>query len=180
MAKQLEGKKIACLATNGFEFAELSEPRLALEDAGAVVEVIAPDGEEIQGMEHLTWRSDPVPVDKTLDRVDPGEYDGLFLPGGVVNPDQLRLSQQAIAFIKDFVAKGKPIAAICHGPWTLIDAGAVKGKTVTSWPSLQADLQNAGARWVDKEVIRDGKLVTSRRPDDIPAFNEQAIELFAA
>ncbi len=176
---QLTGKKIACVATNGFEFVELDKPKAALEEAGATVEVISPEEGEIQGVDHDEKHPDKTPVDKTLAEASADDYDALLLPGGVMNPDQLRLSNEAISFIKEFVDAGKPIAAICHGPWTLINAGGVKGKTMTSWPSLQVDLTNAGAEWVDEQVVRDGKLVTSRKPDDIPAFNREMIQMFA-
>jgi protease I len=175
----LDGMKIACVATNGFEFVELDKPKKALEKAGATVEVISPEAGEIQGVDHDEKHPEKTPVDKTFSEAVPDEYDALLLPGGVANPDHLRLSDDAISFIKHFIDEGKPIAAICHGPWTLINAGGVDGKTMTSWPSLQADLENAGAAWVDQEVVRDGMLVTSRKPDDIPAFNGEMIALFA-
>ena len=179
MAGELADKRIAILATDGFEQSELTKPREALEAAGATVEVVSPKAQEIRGMDHLSWRDDTIPVDRAIEDADPGAYDGLMLPGGVANPDQLRLNREAIAFIKDFVEKHKPIAAICHGPWTLINAGGVASHRLTSWPSLQADLTNAGATWVDEEVVVDGELVTSRKPDDIPAFNREAIALFS-
>jgi protease I len=176
MSNELHGKRIAILATHGFEQSELLEPRKALLEAGARAEVVSPakDG-RIRGWKHGDW-GESVTVDLPLDQADPAIYDGLLLPGGVMNPDRLRLEPKAIAFVKHFVAAGKPIAAICHGPWTLIDADAVRGKRVTSWPSIKADLVNAGAHWVDEEVVVDGGLVTSRKPDDIPAFNRKMIE----
>lgn len=177
MAK-LTGKKIACVATNGFEYDELTKPKKAYEGEGAIVEVISPEDGEIEG-ETKGKPAGKVAVDKNIKDADPSEYDALLLPGGVKNPDKLRLSNESIAFIKHFVDSDKPIAAICHGPWTLINAEGVKGKDMTSWPTLRIDLENAGAKWTDKEVVRDGKLVTSRKPDDIPAFNEESITMFS-
>ena len=178
MAGQLEGKKIAALVEHGFEQSELLDPKAALEKAGARVEVVSPQQGEVKGWKHTNW-GDTVTVDRGLDQADAASYDGLLLPGGVMNPDKLRGNPKAIAFIRAFVTAGKPIAAICHGPWTLIEAGAVKGRTMTSWPTLQTDLKNAGAKWVDQEVVVDQGLVTSRKPDDIPAFNRKMIEEFA-
>lgn len=177
MAQKLAGKRIAVVATDGFEQSELTEPVKALKEAGATVEVISPKGGEIQGMKHKE-KGDKVRVDKTLDAANADDYDALMLPGGVANPDTLRTEPKAIAFIRRFVEDGRPIAAICHGPWTLIDAGGVNGRKVTSWPSLKNDLKNAGAQWVDEEVVVDGGLVTSRKPDDLPAFNAKMIEEF--
>ena len=174
----LSGKRVACLATNGFEYSELTEPKKALEAAGAIVEVIAPEGREIDG-ESKGHSKGTVPVDKTLEDAKPETYDALLLPGGVRNPDRLRMNDKAVAFTRHFVDTGKPIAAICHGPWTLINAGGVREKRVTSWPSLQVDLKNAGATWEDKEVLRDSNLVTSRKPDDIPAFINESIAMIA-
>lgn len=171
MASQLKGKKIAILATDGFEQAELLEPRKALDEAGATTVVIAPKEGEIKGWSKTDWGK-TVKVDKTLENANPNEYDALVLPGGVMNPDHLRMDPKAVQFVKDFVATGRPVAAICHGLWTLVEAGAVNGKTFTSWPSLKTDLKNAGANWVDKEVVTDGQFISSRKPDDIPAFNE--------
>jgi protease I len=175
MASNLKGKKIAFLATDGFEQVELTEPRKALEDAGAQTEVIAPKGGEIKGWNHTDW-GESVKVDKVLEDANTLEYDALVLPGGVINPDRLRIDPKAINFVRQFVATGKTVGAICHGPWTLLEAGALSGKTVTSWPSLKTDLKNAGANWVDQEVAQDGQFVTSRKPDDIPAFNRAIIE----
>jgi protease I len=175
---KLQGKKIAVLATDGFEQVELSTPVQALRDAGAQVEVVSPKTGEIQGFQHHD-KGDKVPVDRDLSQADAGDYDAIVLPGGVINPDQLRLEPQAIAFVRSFVTASKPIAAICHGPWTLINAGAVEGKRMTSWPSLEMDLRNAGADWVDAEVVVDQGLVTSRKPDDLPAFCAKMIEAFA-
>jgi protease I len=174
----LSGKKIAVLATDGFEQVELTEPVKALKKAGAEVQVVAPKSGTIQGFNHHD-KADKIPVDATLDSVDAGRYEGLVLPGGVINPDALRLEQRAIGFIRDFVQARKPIAAICYGPWTLIDAGGVKGRTMTSWPSLKTDLINAGAKWVDRSVVTDKGLVTSRRPDDLPDFCRKMVEEFA-
>jgi protease I len=178
MAQKLSGKRVAVVATDGFEQAELTEPMKALRDAGAKAEIVSPKSGQIQGWKHFE-KADFFKVDKTIDQASPDDYDALMLPGGVANPDQLRLSEKAIQFIKSFVDAKKPIAAICHGPWTLIDAGAVRGRKMASWPSLKADLQNAGAQWVDQEVVTDQGLVTSRKPDDIPAFNRKMIEEFA-
>jgi len=179
-SKSLSGKKIAVLATDGFEYSELTEPKRMLEEAGATVDVIAPDNaKEIKGWNVSDW-GDKVKVDRSLDQAKPDDYQALLLPGGVMNPDKLRAKQEAVSFVRAFGEANKPIAAICHGPWTLIDAGQVKGHTMTSWPSLKKDLENAGARWEDREVVRDGNLVTSRKPDDIPAFGKAFIELLAA
>lgn len=178
MAQRLAGKKVAVLATDGFERSELTEPVKALKSAGAETYVISPKAGQIQGMQH-DEKGDKVNVDKILADADPSDYDALVLPGGVANPDKLRLERQAIAFIRRFVEDGKPIAAICHGPWTLIDAGGVEGRRMTSWPSLKIDLKNAGAQWVDEEVVVDSGLVTSRKPDDLPAFCAKMIEEFA-
>jgi protease I len=178
MTLDLEGIRIAILATDGFEQSELTEPHRELIRRGATVHVVAPKAGEIRGWNHADW-GDSFQVDTTLDQANAAEYDALVLPGGVINPDHLRLENKAIAFVKAFASAGKPIAAICHGPWTLINAGAVKGRTVTSWPSLRVDLENAGARWVDQPCVVDGMLVTSRKPDDLPVFVDKAAELFA-
>ncbi len=178
MASNLRGKKIAILATDGFEQAELLEPRKALEEAGAKTEVISPNAGKIKGWKHTDW-GDTVKVDKVLASADPHEYDALVLPGGVANPDHLRMDPKAVSFVQHFVSSGKTVAAICHGPWTLLETGALSGKTVTSWPSLKTDLKNAGAKWVDKEVVTDGQFITSRKPEDIPAFNKAIIESVA-
>jgi protease I len=170
--------KIAILVTDGFEQSELTEPKKALEQAGAETLIISPAGKQVRGWKHTAW-CDSFPVDVALDEAQPREYTALLLPGGVMNPDYLRWNPRAVAFVKAFVAANKPIAAICHGPWTLIEAGAVKDRKMTSWPSLRTDLTNAGADWVDEAVVVDGCLVTSRKPDDIPAFNKKMIELFA-
>lgn len=175
---KLDGLKVAILATDGFEQSELLEPRKALQQAGATTEVVAPKGGKIRGWNHTEWGQE-VGVDRELQQADPEQYDALVLPGGVMNPDKLRAIPEAVRFAKSFFDAGKPVAAICHGPWTVVEAGAAKGHRMTSWPSLKTDLRNAGAEWVDAEVVVDGKLVTSRKPDDIPAFNRAAIELFA-
>ena len=176
MASKLKGKKIAILATDGFEQVELTEPRKALEEAGAATVLIAPKPGEIRGWKTKQW-GDSVKVDKTLENANPNDYDALVLPGGVMNPDHLRMDPSAVNFVRQFVSGGKPIAAICHGPWMLLEAGAVSGKTITSWPSLKTDLKNAGANWVDQEVATDGAFITSRKPDDIPAFSRAIIDL---
>ena len=175
----LKGKKIAFLATDGFEQVELTKPKEALEKAGAKTFVVSLKSGKIQGMNH-DEKGDKIKVDKTVDSVSAADFDNLVLPGGVQNPDYLRVNADAVSFVKGFVDAGKAVGAICHGPWTLIEAGAVKGKTVTSWPSLKTDLKNAGANWVDEEVVSDNGLITSRKPDDIPAFNEKLIEAFGA
>ncbi len=168
--------KIAILATDGFEQSELMEPKAALEQAGAQTHVVSPaETAEIKGWKDKDW-GDKVAVDIKLADAHPENYDALLLPGGVINPDKLRIDEKAIAFIKHFVTTGKPIAAICHGPWTLIEAGAVKGREMTSWPSLKTDLTNAGAHWTDAEVVCDKGLVTSRKPSDIPAFVNKFME----
>jgi protease I len=178
MANRLDGRKVAVLATDGFEQVELTEPVEALRAEGAQVEVIAPKAGEIQGFNHHD-KGQKVAVDRELSQADAASYDAIVLPGGVINPDALRLEPQAIDFIRSFAQSGKPIAAICHGPWTLINAEVVEGRRMTSWPSLEADLRNAGADWVDQEVVVDKGLVTSRKPDDLPAFCAKMVEEFA-
>lgn len=177
MAEELRGKRIAALVDNGFEQVELIEPKKALEQAGAKVDVVSPQQGKVKGWQHTKW-GDEVPVDRQIETARADDYDGLLLPGGQMNPDNLRINQAAIRFIQSFVDSGKPIAAICHGPWTLIETGAVRGRRMTSWPSLATDLRNAGAQWVDEECVVDSGLVTSRKPDDIPAFNRKMIEEF--
>lgn len=172
----LKHLKIAVLATDGFEQAELTELVRALHEAGATPVVIAPHDGQIQGMKH-DQPGDKVKVEQLLDHANAKDFDALVLPGGLANPDSLRINKEAVAFIRQFVQAGKPVAAICHGPWTLIEAGAVKGRKLTSWPSLRTDLKNAGAEWVDQEVVVDGMLVTSRNPDDLPAFNKALLKL---
>jgi protease I len=179
MASNLSGKKIAILATDGFEQSELMEPRKALGQAGATTEVISPKTGEITGWNHTEW-GEPVKVDKVLSQANAEDYAALVLPGGVMNPDHLRMEPAAVEFVRKFVQAGKPVAAICHGPWLLVEAGVVKGKKVTSWPSLKTDLKNAGAEWVDQEVCRDGQFITSRKPDDIPAFSRTIIDTLTA
>jgi protease I len=177
----LKGRRIAILATKGVEEVELTKPKKALEEAGAKVDVIAPQSgiknDKIRAWDMTDW-GDDTPVDVVLSNANSGDYDALHLPGGVMNPDHLRLEPAAIEFVRSFIRDGKPIAAICHAAWTLIDAGGVRGHTMTSWPSLQTDLRNAGAEWVDREVVQDNNLVTSRKPDDIPAYNRAMIDLF--
>lgn len=178
MAKDtLDGRKIAILATDGFEQSELMKPKQLLEEAGASTVVISPgDKQRIKGWNHGEW-GEQADVDLPLGEARAADYDALVLPGGVINPDKLRLHDDAIDFIRDFGRTGRPLAAICHGPWTLINAGLAKGKHLTSWPSLRVDLENAGARWEDREVIVDGNLITSRKPDDIPAFTRTLIHM---
>jgi protease I len=178
MAQQLKGKRIAILVADGFEQVEMTGPREALLEAGAIVDLVSPNKGKVQGFKHFD-KADQFDVTVSLDQASPEEYDGLVLPGGVANPDQLRSIPKAVSFVRAFGEAGKPIAAICHGPWTLIDAGLINGKTVTSWPSLKTDLRNAGATWLDEECVTDLGLVTSRKPDDIPAFNQKMIEEFA-
>ena len=174
----LKGKRIAILATDGVEQVELIEPREALDDAGATTVLVSPMDGKITGMNHER-KGDEISVDLLLSGARAADFDGLMLPGGVVNSDHLRTIPSAVNFVREFFEAGKPIAAICHAPWLLIEAGAVKGRSLTSWPSLQTDLQNAGADWVDRDVVTDEGIVTSRKPDDIPAFNKKMIEEFA-
>src|SRR5579864_330997 len=175
----LQGKKVAILVTDGFEQVELTEPRKALDEAGATTKLVSPAGKKVKGWNHKEWGNE-IAVDVPLNSAKADQFDALLLPGGVMNPDQLRMDPKAVEFVKKFTEAGKPVAAICHGPWTLLEAGAVRGRTITSWPSLKTDLKNAGANWVDKEVVNDQGLVTSRKPDDIPAFNREMIRLFGA
>jgi protease I len=177
MAEQLKGKRIAALVANGFEQVELLEPRKALEGEGAVVDVVSPEPGRVRGWNHREW-GEEVPVDRALDQACPEDYDALLLPGGVMNPDRLRTNPQAVQLVKLFFDSGKPIAVICHGPWTLIEADVVRGVKMTSYPSVKTDLQNAGAHWVDEEVVVDQGIVSSRRPADLPAFNRRMIEAF--
>src|SRR3954471_17615338 len=179
MANELQGRRIAILTANeGVEQVEYTEPRKALEQAGATVELLAPEKDDVQMFNHLD-KADTFQADKAVGDADAGDYDGLMLPGGVANPDTLRSHEEAVAFVQGFVNAGKPIAAICHGPWTLVEADAVKGRTLTSFPSIRTDIENAGGTWVDEEVHVDEGLVTSRKPDDLPAFNAKMIEEFA-
>jgi protease I len=177
MSKQLEGKKVAILVENGFEEEELTKPRQALLEEGADTKIISPAERQVKAWRHTDW-GDALPVDLPLDQARPDDFDALLLPGGVMNPDKLRRNEKALEFVRSFFEEGKPVAAICHGPWTLIDAGVVRGRRVTSYGSIQTDLKNAGADWVDEEVVVDNGLVTSRQPSDIPAFNRKMIEEF--
>jgi protease I len=179
MEQSLKDKKIAILATDGVEQSELEEPRRALEEAGATTELISNKTGEIRGWSHGEWGDTNYTVDKLAEDAAASDYDALLLPGGVRNPDKMRTYPQAVEFVKKFFEEGKPVAAICHGPWMLVEANVVEGRKVTSWPSLQTDLRNAGAQWVDAEVIVDQGLVTSRKPEDIPAFNGKMVEEFA-
>jgi protease I len=176
--KELDGVRVAILATDGFEQAELEEPKKALDKAGADVKVVSPSGKAIKGWDMTDWGR-KVDSDLALADASADEFDALVLPGGVINPDKLRIMPEAVALVKAFFDAGKPVAAICHGPWTVLEAGCARGKRMTSWPSLKTDLRNAGADWVDQEVVVDGNLVTSRKPDDLPAFNREMIKLFA-
>jgi protease I len=178
MADELKGKKIAFLAADMFEQVELSEPWKALENAGAELELVSLKDGEIQGFNHYD-KADTFKVDRTVEEANASDYDGLALPGGVGNPDTLRQDENAVRFVRDFFEQGKPVGAICHAPWTLVEAGVVRGRTLTSFPSLQTDIRNAGGSWVDEEVVVDSGLVTSRKPDDLPAFNKKLIEEFA-
>ena len=175
---KLDGVRVAILATDGFEQSELFEPKKALEEAGATVSVVSLEPGEIKGWNHTNW-GETIEVDLTVGEARAEDFDALQLPGGVMNPDKLRMNEQAVNFVKAFFDAGKPVGAICHAPWTLIEAGVVSGRTVTSYASIRKDLENAGAKWVDREVVTDNGLVTSRQPDDIPAFNEKIIEEFA-
>jgi protease I len=177
MAKDLEGFRVAILVENGFEQVELTEPRKALEAQGAVTEIVSPHI-KVKAWNRTNWGEDFM-VDAILDSVSAEDYDALLLPGGVLNPDRLRVNEQACALVRDFFSLGKPVAAICHGPWTLINAGVVEGRRMTSYHSISRDLENAGAEWVDEPVVVDRGLVTSRKPADIPAFNQKMIEVFA-
>lgn len=178
MAKPLQGKRVAMLVENGFEQIELTEPRKALLDAGAETDVVSPVQGAVKGWNFTEW-GDEVAVDVPLDQANPDAYDALVLPGGVMNPDKLRMNERALEFVRSFFQAGKPVAVICHGPWTLIDAGVVSGRKITSYPSIATDLKNAGAQWVDEEVVVDNGLVSSRKPDDLPAFTKKMIEEFA-
>jgi protease I len=178
MANELQGKKVAFIATEGVEQVELTEPWKAVEQAGAQPELISIEDGKVQAWKHFD-KGDTFKVDRTIEEAQPDEYDALVLPGGVANPDQLRGDENVVSFIRTFAQSGKPIGVICHGPWTLIEAGVVQGRKLTSWPSLQTDLRNAGADWVDEEVVVDQGLVSSRKPDDLPAFNAKIVEEFA-
>ncbi len=175
--KKLQGKTVAIIAADMVEQVELVEPRKALKEAGAETHLISLKPGEIQGFNHFD-KADKLKVDKTIEEVDAADYDALMIPGGVGNPDQLRGDENVVAFVQEFFEAGKPVAAICHGPWVLVEAGVTKGRKLTSWPTLQTDIRNAGGTWVDQEVVVDQGLVTSRKPDDIPAFNKKMIEEF--
>ena len=174
----LRNFKVAILVDNGFEQVELTEPRNALDAVGAETWIVSPQTGKVRGWNHTEWGQD-LPVDVPLGQAKPEDFDALLLPGGVMNPDKLRMNPDAVKFAKYFFDNNKPVAAICHGPWMVIEAGAARGRQIASWPSLKTDIRNAGADWVDNEVVIDGNLVTSRKPDDIPAFNRAMIDLFA-
>src|SRR4249920_3585873 len=177
MAGELKGKKVAILVANGFEQVELTEPRKALEDAGAKTFVISPEQDKVRGWNMKEW-GEEMRVDVSLDSANAADYDALLLPGGVMNPDHLRMNHAAVSFCKAFFDTHRPVAAICHGPWLLVEAGVIRGRKVTSWPSLRTDIINAGGEWRDEQVLVDNGLVTSRKPDDIPAFNRKMVEEF--
>ncbi|MDF1502089.1 type 1 glutamine amidotransferase domain-containing protein [Roseisolibacter sp. H3M3-2] len=170
----LKGRRVAVLATDGVELVELVEPVRALEAAGAEVDLVSLEPGEIQGFNHLD-KAEALPVDRTVDEVRAGDYDGLVIPGGVANPDRLREDERAVALVRDFIERDKPVAAICHGPWLLVEADAVRGRTLTSWPSLKTDIRNAGGEWEDRETVLDQRLLTSRKPADLPAFCEKLV-----
>jgi len=174
----LKGKKVAILVADGFEEVELTKPRQALDDAGAKTSIVSPKDDTVRSWRHTEWGED-FDVDVPLRDAKAENFDALLLPGGVLNPDKLRMDADAMKFVKSFFDAGKPVAAICHGPWSVIEVGAAKGRKIASWPSLKSDLRNAGAEWIDQEVVRDGNLVSSRNPDDIPAFNREMIKLFS-
>ncbi|HWD70166.1 MAG TPA: type 1 glutamine amidotransferase domain-containing protein [Solirubrobacteraceae bacterium] len=178
MSGELNGKRVAFLAADGVEQVELDEPRRAVEQAGAETVVVSLNSGEIQAFNHLD-HGDRIKVDVTASSADPAQYDALVLPGGVANPDFLRGDQDAVRFVRSFFEQDKPVGVICHGPWTLVEADVVRGRTLTSWPTLQTDLRNAGAEWVDEEVHVDGRLVSSRKPDDLPGFTRKVVEVFA-
>jgi protease I len=174
----LSGLRVAILIDDGFEEVEMVRPRKALDEAGADTSIVSPQHQKVRAWDMTKW-STRYPVDIALDVALPGDFDALLLPGGVINPDRLRIQPEAVAFVKSFFDAGKPVGAICHGPWTIIEAGAASGRRIASWPSLKTDLRNAGAEWVDEEVVVDGNLVSSRKPDDIPAFNKAILEVFS-
>jgi protease I len=174
----LTGKRIAFLATDMVEQVELTEPWKAVEQAGGSPELVSLTDGEIQGFDHYD-KAERFPVDRTVEEASVDDYDGLVLPGGVGNPDTLRIHENAVAFVREFVERGKPVAVICHGPWTLVEADVVRGRTLTSWPSLRTDIRNAGGTWVDQEVVTDENLISSRKPDDLPAFCSTLVEEFA-
>ena len=176
--ENLKGMKVAILITDGFEQVEMVKPRRALDDAGAETQIVSPKQDKVRGWQFTEW-GDEFPVDVTLDRADPESFEALLLPGGVMNPDTLRMLPKAVAFVKAFFSGSKPVAVICHGPWTIIEAGEARGRRIASWPSLKTDLRNAGAEWVDEKLVTDRNVVSSRKPDDIPAFNRGMIDLFS-
>ncbi len=178
MANELSGKKVAILVADGFEQVEMTKPREALEEAGAETFIVSPCEKEVQGMNHAD-KGESFPIDVALEKASADDYDALLIPGGLLNPDALRSNETALGFVQGFAGAGKPMAVICHGAWVLIDAGLVRGRTLTSWPAIATDVRNAGGEWVDQEVVVDNGLVTSRKPDDIPAFNRKMIEEFA-
>jgi len=176
MTQDISGKIVAFLtATEGIEQVELTEPWKAVQEAGGTPRLLAPEDGQVQAFNHLD-KADSFDVDVTVGEAKPGDFDMLVLPGGVANPDALRMDKTAVDFIRNFFESGKPVAAICHAPWSLVEAGVLNGRTLTSWPSLQTDIRNAGATWVDEEVVVDGNLITSRKPDDLPAFNNKLLE----
>ncbi len=175
----LKGTRVAILITDGFEHVEMIEPRKALNEAGAETVIVSPQTDQVRGWDHVDWSKERYRVEEPLAKADPQSFDALLLPGGVMNPDHLRMDAKAVAFVKAFFDASKPVAAICHAPWMIIEAGAARGRKIASWPSLKTDLKNAGAEWLDEEVIVDGNLVSSRKPDDIPAFNREMLKLFA-
>jgi protease I len=177
-SEDIRGLKVAILVTDGFEQVELIEPREALDQAGAETRIVSPKDERVRGWNFTDWGR-TLPVEVKLDQARPEDFDALLLPGGVINPDKLRIEPKAVAFVKAFFDAGKPIAAICHGPWTILEAGCARGRRMTSWPSLKTDLKNAGADWTDQETVVDGNMLTSRKPDDIPAFKREMLKLFA-
>ncbi|MFW6079480.1 MAG: type 1 glutamine amidotransferase domain-containing protein [Gemmatimonadota bacterium] len=177
MAQEIQGMKVAILCTRGVEQVELTEPREALESAGAQTHLISPESGRVAAWDRTDW-GDEFEVDVPVESARPEDYDALLLPGGVMNPDRLRMNERAVAFVRSFFDDGRPVASICHGPWMLVEADVARGRRVTSYPSLKTDLRNAGAEWVDEEVVLDGGLVTSRRPDDLPAFNRRMVEAF--
>jgi protease I len=178
MASELDRVKVAILVEKGFEQVEMTEPRRALDEAGATTVLVSPQKDVVRAWDFTDW-GEEFPVDMPLSAASPGEFDALHLPGGVMNPDMLRMEPDAVAFVKAFFDAGKPVSVICHGPWTVIEAGAARGRRIASWPSLKTDIRNAGAEWVDEPVVVDGNMVSSRKPDDIPAFNREVINMFA-
>jgi protease I len=176
--QNLNGKKVAILVEDGFEQVELTSPKQALEQAGAQTQIVSPKRDKVKGWDHTKWGQE-FPVDVPIEQANANNYDALLLPGGVMNPDKLRTNQQAVQFVRSFFEQGKPVASICHGPWTLVEADVVKGRKLTSYPSIKTDVKNAGGNWVDQEVVVDQGLVTSRSPDDLPAFNQKLVEEIA-